>query len=140
LNNRIRRIVIATSHVTTLAGTGAATTVDGAGAQAAFSSPVGISFAANGMFAIIADTPIRRIELSSPPCSAGFYCPAGSSSPTQASCGPGQFCGVTGLSAPTLCAPGYYCANGAAFTVRGAMDGQGMDMDNKMYRYACLVS
>ncbi len=57
--------------------------------------------------------------LSSPPCSAGSYCPAGSSSPTQASCGAGQFCGVTGLS-------GYFCASGAAFTVRGAMDGQGM--------------
>ncbi len=128
-NHRIRRIVIATARVTTLAGTGASSAVDGMGAQATFGFPVAISIDVSGSFALVADAlnnRIRRIALSSPPCDIGFYCPAGSSSPTQASCGAGQFCAaVTGLSAPTLCAPGYFCAGGSAFTVRGAVDGQG---------------
>jgi DNA-binding beta-propeller fold protein YncE len=111
---RIRRIVIASAQVTTLAGTGAASAVDGVGAEATFSSPSEINIDISGSFALVADSGsnrIRRIALSSPPCSAGFYCPAGSSSPTQASCGAGQFCGITGLSAPTLCALGSYCSS-----------------------------
>ena len=129
-NRRIRRIVLATAQVTTLAGTGDASAVDGVGANSAFNALHSINIDGSGTFALIADSAnnrIRRIALSSPPCSVGFYCPAGSSSPTQASCGAGTFCAaVTGLSAPTLCAPGFYCASGSAFTVRGAMDGQGM--------------
>ena len=111
-SNRIRRIVIATAQVTTLAGMGSASAVDGVGAQATFNQPAGISMAFGGMFALVADfanNRIRRIELSSPPCSAGHYCPAGSSSTTQ-----------------IQCAPGYFCANGSVFTERGAIDGQGM--------------
>ncbi len=129
-NHRIRRIDITTGQVTTLAGTGAVSAVDGAGIQTTFAGPHAISMDFNGTFALVADSGnhrIRRIALTSPPCSVGFYCPAGSSSPTQASCGAGQFCAaVTGLSAPTLCAPGYFCAGGSAFTVRGAVDGQGI--------------
>ncbi len=112
VNRRIRRIVIATAQVTTLAGTGTASAVDGAGAQATFNSPHSISIDAGGSFALVADAGnhrIRRIALSSPPCSPGYYCPSGSTSPTQ-----------------VVCAPGYYCASGSAFTVRGAIDGQGM--------------
>ncbi len=129
LSNRIRRIVIATAQVTTVAGTGAASAINGLGAQATFDRPVAICIDSSGLFALIADHAnhrIRRIALTSSPCSVGFYCPAGSSSVTQASCGAGHFCGVTGLSAPALCAPGHFCASGAAFTVRGAVDGQGM--------------
>jgi DNA-binding beta-propeller fold protein YncE len=111
-NQRIRRIVIATGQVTTLAGTGTTSAVDGIGALATFSYPVSISIAGTGAFAVVADVHnnrIRRIALSSPPCSAGFFCPAGSSSPMQ-----------------TPCAPGFFCANGLVFTSRGAIDGQGM--------------
>jgi hypothetical protein len=46
-------------------------------------------------------------------CSAGFYCPAGSSSPTQ-----------------LACAAGYYCVSGSVFTIRGAIDGQGLVLSN----------
>jgi DNA-binding beta-propeller fold protein YncE len=112
-NHRIRRIVIATAQVTTLAGTGAVSAVNGAGAQATFNSPHTISIDVSGTIALVADYSnhrVRRIALSSPPCSPGYYCPAGSSSPTQ-----------------VACAPGYYCASGAVFTVQGAMDGQGID-------------
>jgi DNA-binding beta-propeller fold protein YncE len=111
-NHRIRRILIATSQVTTLAGTGAASAVDGAGAQATFSYPHAISIGVDGTFALVADAGnnrIRRIALTSAPCNAGFYCPAGSSSPTQ-----------------VPCAAGYFCASGSAFNVRGAIDGQGV--------------
>ncbi len=110
-NHRIRRIAISTAQVTTLSGTGAASAVNGVAAQATFFFPVAINIDRSGTFALLADFQnhrIRRIALSSPPCSAGFYCPAGSSSPTQ-----------------VACAPGFYCASGAAFTVRGAIDGQG---------------
>ncbi len=128
-NHRIRRIVVATAQVSTLAGSGTISAVDGAGAQATFSFPLAISIHVSGQFALVSDVHnyrIRHIALTSPPCNVGFYCPAGSSSPTQASCGAGQFCAaVTGLSAPTLCAPGYFCAGGSVFTVRGAVDGQG---------------
>ena len=127
--HRIRRIVIATAQVTTLAGTGIASAVNGVGVQASFWSPHAISIDTRGTFALVADAAnnrIRRITLSSP-CAVGFYCPSGSSSPTQASCGAGTFCAaVTGLSAPTLCAPGYFCAGSSAFTVRGAVNGQGI--------------
>jgi hypothetical protein len=112
-NHRVRRIVISTAQVTTLAGTGNASAVDGAGASATFWIPHAISIDTSGSFALVADSGsnrIRRIALSSPPCSPGYYCPSGSSSPTQ-----------------VACAAGFYCASGAAFTVRGAMDGQGMD-------------
>ena len=111
-NHRIRRIVIATAQVTTLAGTGAASAVNGVGALARFQYPHAISIDGSGSFALVADADnnrIRRIALSSPPCSAGHYCPSGSSSPTQ-----------------IACAPGFYCANGTVFTARGAVDGQGM--------------
>jgi DNA-binding beta-propeller fold protein YncE len=112
-NNCIRRIDIATAQVTTLAGTGAASAVNGAAALATFNQPTGISIDSSGTFALLADfanSRIRRIALTSAPCSAGYYCPSGSSSPTQ-----------------VACAAGYFCASGSAFTVRGAVDGQGMD-------------
>jgi serine/threonine-protein kinase len=110
--HRVRRIVIATARVTTLAGTGAASFIDTVGALASFNNPHAISIHVGGSFALVADAGnnrIRRIALSSPPCSAGFYCPSGSSSPTQ-----------------VACAPGFFCASGSAFTLRGAIDGQGM--------------
>jgi DNA-binding beta-propeller fold protein YncE len=142
-NQRIRRIVIATAQVTTLAGMGAVSALNGVGAQATFFSPGGISIDAGGMFALVAEfgnNRIRRIALSSPPCSAGFHCPAGSSSPTQVACGAGQFCGVTGLSAPTLCVAGHYCTNGLVFTVRGAVDGQGTIQCVRIWFLLCPVS
>jgi DNA-binding beta-propeller fold protein YncE len=112
LNRRIRRIVMATGQVSTLAGTGVVSAVNGVGAQATFNSPLAMSIDASGAFALVADAwnhRIRRIALTSPPCAAGFYCPAGSTSPTQ-----------------VACAPGYYCESGTVFTSLGAIDGQGM--------------
>ena len=113
-SNRIRRIVIATAQVTTLAGMGSASAVDGVGAQATFNQPAGISMAFGGMFALVADfanNRIRRIELSSPPCSAGYYCPAGSSSATQNACSSGTYCPLGSAANTTICPAASYCSS-----------------------------
>ncbi len=110
-NNRVRRIVIATAQVTTLAGTGSASAVNGAGAQATFNNQHAISMGDNNTFALIADSGnnrIRRIALTAP-CSASSYCPAASSSATQAACAPGFYCAYTGMTAPIVCTSGSYC-------------------------------
>ena len=51
-NNRIRKIVIATGEVTTFAGTGTASSIDGAALDATFNSPKGITKAPNGLLYI----------------------------------------------------------------------------------------
>ena len=135
----IRRIVIATGQVTTLAGTGAASAIDGIGAQATFNSVHAICIDPNGTFALAGDMSnnrIRRIALTSAPCSAGYFCPAGSSSLTHSNCTTaGYFCPAGSSSAthapcpaglycpdssvPQLCTAGYYCsAVGATSEVR----------------------
>jgi DNA-binding beta-propeller fold protein YncE len=113
LNQRIRRVVIATAEVTTLAGTGTLLAVNGLGAQASFFAPCALKIAVSGVFALVAEAGshrIRRIDLSSLPCSSGFYCPAGSSSPTANACPAGFYC-VAGSSNGTLlpCTLGSYC-------------------------------
>jgi DNA-binding beta-propeller fold protein YncE len=117
-NQCIRRIDISTAQVTTLAGTGVASAINGVGASATFSSPHAISIGVNGTFALVADAGnhrIRRIALTSPPCSVGFYCPSGSSSPTQHACTPGSYCATSGLSSPSgLCSGGFYCGAGSS--------------------------
>jgi DNA-binding beta-propeller fold protein YncE len=59
-NNRIRRIALATSVVTTLAGSGS--WVDGNGTSALFNSPYGVSIDPSGSFALIADQSNKRIR------------------------------------------------------------------------------
>ena len=110
--HRIRRIVIATAQVSTLAGTGSASAANGIGALASFNQPFGIGISVDGTFALVADgnsSRVRRISLTSSPCSAGYYCPSGSSSPTQVACPSGAFYCPAGSSAPAsiACAAGY---------------------------------
>src|SRR4029079_3196488 len=65
-NHTIRKIVVATGEVTTLAGSaGAPGSANGLGAAARFSSPAALAIA--GGFALVADTgnhTIRRVDLS----------------------------------------------------------------------------
>ena len=117
---RLRRIVIATGLVTTVAGSAASSVgtsgfVDGIGTRARFNGIEGMSIAPNGAFALAVDRSnyrVRRIALASP-CQAGYYCPAGSSSTTQFSCSAGFFCSTTGLSSSASQLPcnisGYAC-------------------------------
>ncbi len=64
-NNRIRKIVISTGEVTTLAGTGEERTVDGEGSAAAFKSPT--SLVRDGDVLYVSDylgSRIRKVEIS----------------------------------------------------------------------------
>jgi DNA-binding beta-propeller fold protein YncE len=64
-NNKIRRLDLADRAVTTLAGTGEAGYLDGAGAEARFSGPSGIAAVGGKLY--VADTDnhaIRRIDLA----------------------------------------------------------------------------
>lgn len=60
-NNRIRKVHISTGVVTTLAGSGTATNVDGTGAGASFSGPTGITTDGKSLF-VGAGVQIRKID------------------------------------------------------------------------------
>jgi hypothetical protein len=61
-NNRIRKIVIATGLVTTIAGTGVSGTVNGPALSARLTAPLGISYA-NGYLYWCEDKIVRRLTL-----------------------------------------------------------------------------
>lgn len=110
-NNRLRHISLATGVVTTLAGSSLGF-ADGVGTLAQFNQQRGVAIAPNGSYALIADygnNRVRRAALASL-CSAGFYCPAGSSSATQLMCSIGSYC-PTGSNASNECPAGSFCSN-----------------------------
>ena len=110
--NRMRRISIASSFVSTVAGTGSASWADGAGGQAAFYAPTNVAIFGDGSYAIVADSAnrrVRHVQLAAP-CGLGAFCPAGASSPTL--CAAGRYCNATGMtaaSAQLVCPAGSYC-------------------------------
>ena len=66
-NHVIRKIVIATQVVSTLAGTGSSGLVDGAGDSAQFNSPIGVAMSPDGTYALVADRfnhVIRKIMIA----------------------------------------------------------------------------
>lgn len=96
-NNRIRKIVIATGAVTTLAGSGTAGADDGAAAAAGFSSPYGI--VAAGSTAYVADTnnnSIRQIDIATGNVST--LAGTGATSSVDGTCGNATFNGPAGLA------------------------------------------
>ncbi len=50
---------------------------------------------------------------------------------TEAACNAGNY--TTSSGACIQCDPGYFCASGSAFTARGAINGQGMDLSVLTY-------
>ena len=62
-NHVIRKIVIATGAVSTLAGSGSAGFKDAVGKSAIFNKPAGVAFSADGSFALIADEGNDRIRM-----------------------------------------------------------------------------
>lgn len=63
-NNAIRRLVVATSTVSTLAGTvGTSGFADGFGSSATFKGPLGVTVDALGTIAIVADSGNNQIRL-----------------------------------------------------------------------------
>ena len=53
-NHRIRRVDIATGATTTLAGSGSAGFLDGAGGSARFNQPLGVAIDPTGTFTLVA--------------------------------------------------------------------------------------
>jgi DNA-binding beta-propeller fold protein YncE len=62
-NHIIRHVVLSTSVVTTLAGSGTAGSVDGVGTNARFNSPLGIAISPNGTTVLVTQLIIILIPL-----------------------------------------------------------------------------
>lgn len=94
--NRIRQISIATANVTTFPYVGSTV-------ASTLAAGLGVLFAVDSLPRIF-----QLQAVSS--CKPGFYCPAGSSSATQAVCSGGYFCGAGSSTATQYsCAGGVYC-------------------------------
>ena len=117
-NNLLRIVEIATGRVTTLA---------------ASSLPTGVAISSDGAFVLVAGAggydddgsfggSVRRALLAAP-CSPGFYCVNGSSTPTQFACDAGFYCNATGLSSSATqlpCQAAYYCPGGSSSATQSA--------------------
>ena len=112
-SNLIRKIVIATQTVTTVAGTGAASWADGFGTNAAFSNPIGLAVDSRGNV-FVAESGNHRVRVMQPsvPCPAGVYCAPGAEA---VACTPGYFCALGADRVP--CAAGYFCPSGSSAQV-----------------------
>jgi hypothetical protein len=106
----IRKIVIATQTVTTVAGTGTSSAwADGFGTSAAFYRPFGLATDARGNI-LVAEVMNNRVRVLQPtvPCPAGMYCAPG----TEAvACTSGYFCALG--ADRVACATGFYCPSGS---------------------------
>jgi DNA-binding beta-propeller fold protein YncE len=60
-NRRIRRVLLGNGSVSTLAGSGEASTTDGAAAMASFVNPKGLAFGGDGTLFIVDGTMVRRL-------------------------------------------------------------------------------
>ena len=118
--NRIRQVVISTLIVTTVAGNGVGSIVDGVGSSASFKSCMGVAVDANGSLLVTESGRIRLLQAFSA-CQIGQYCPPGSALATT--CPVGTFCASTGLSAPSACTAGYYCNTTGLSAVAGSCSG-----------------
>jgi DNA-binding beta-propeller fold protein YncE len=127
-NNRLRRLVLISGLVSTLAGSGAPAFVDDLGLLAAFATPSGIAVDPHAQNLYVADTDNNRVRLVSlytaspcPPgtycaasaaeataCLASFYCPLESQPQPLPLCPAGAYC-AAGVSAGVPCPSGYFC-------------------------------
>ena len=114
-NNRLRHIDMASGVVTTLAGSTGGF-ADGVGTSVLFSGPRGVAIAPDGASALIVEfgnNRVRRAALASP-CSAGYYCVAGSSTATQYVCMNGTYCPAGSSQAIACPVSGFCVSNGMA--------------------------
>ena len=112
-NNLIRRIVIETQTVTTLAGSGVAVWADGFGTNAGFPNPIGLAMDARGNMLATGNGDNRvRVLQPTVPCPAGVHCAPGTDA---VPCTPGYYCALGADRA--LCAQGYFCPSGSSTQV-----------------------
>jgi sugar lactone lactonase YvrE len=112
----IRKVVIATKAVTTLAGSGADSWADGFGTNAAFNQPAGLAIDARGNL-LVADSLNHRVRslLATEPCPAGMYCAPGADT---VACTPGYHCAAGADRKP--CAQGFFCPSGSSSAMQVA--------------------
>ncbi len=101
--NLVRKIVIATTEVTTLAGSGSGVWVDGFGTNADFSAVRGLFIARGNM--LVADGVRVRMLQPTVPCASGLYCPAATTA--AVACAVGSVC--VNATVQVACASGTYC-------------------------------
>jgi hypothetical protein len=115
-NHRIRKVVISTQVVTTIAGSGSAALTNGLGASAAFKSPSSVAVDASGNL-FVGDTGnfrVRVVQAAPAFCPIGSFCPNTGMS-AQTPCTAGSYCATTGLqSVSGSCSAGNYCPQGSS--------------------------
>jgi sugar lactone lactonase YvrE len=114
----IRRVVISTQAVTTVAGSGVNSHANGFGTNAAFNRPSGLAVDSRGNM-LVGDYSNLRVRLMQPtaPCTPGYYCPTGSTSSTgSGTCAQGYYCPSGSSSATQVACPtgAFYCPAGAS--------------------------
>ena len=117
---RIRQVAISTQVVTSAAGNGVVSIVDGVGSSASFQQCLGAAVDADGNVIVTDNGRIRLMQAFSA-CQVGQYCPPASAVATA--CPIGSFCATTGISAPTACTLGSYCNTTGMSTVVPCMQG-----------------
>lgn len=122
-NNRLRAIG-PDGTVTTVAGSGAVSYVDGAPTSAAFATPWGLATAVDGSvwIADAGNTRIRKLTFTTATCNDGNVC-------TSDSCA-ANVCTFTNLDAGTACQDGTECTTDDVCTGGGACVGVAKDCDD----------
>ncbi len=113
---KIRKVVIATKKVTTLAGSGAAAWSDGFAANAAFNRPAGLAVDARGNL-LVADSGNHRVRVlqATVSCPAGVHCAPGADA---VPCTPGYYCAAGSDRKP--CAVDFFCPAGSSSATQKA--------------------
>jgi DNA-binding beta-propeller fold protein YncE len=138
-NHRLRRLVLASGLVTTIAGS-AGSFANGFGAAALFSAPIGAAVDQAGQNMYVADTGNNRVRtvamyVAAPcapgslcaagsaratPCPSSFFCPNASQLPPAPPCPGGSSCRA-GSSAGQQCPAGYFCPPRVAAAIPAAV-------------------
>ncbi len=138
-NNRVRRLVLASGLVTTIAGS-SGSFANGFGAAALFSAPIGAAVDAAGQNMYVADTGNNRVRaiamyVAAPcapgtlcaagaarasPCPSAFFCPNVSQVQPVPPCPGGSSC-PAGSSAGQQCPAGYFCPPRVAAAIPAAV-------------------
>jgi sugar lactone lactonase YvrE len=128
-SNNVLRMITPLGLVTTIAGDGAASSLDGYGTTSRFSAPAGVSVSSTGAVFIgdFSNNRVRKLTcVPYPPCPASYYCvsgvpllcPAGyfcpplSTAPIPCTGPPGYGCAPGSAVNATACIPGYFCPGG----------------------------